>query len=466
MILFNESVNPRTGALNDYPDTLVIGVALNHCVNHRSNMVQILSILALIGSAFMLVTSPWLAGLAYATVSIVQPQYIWFWAFENLPVFKIAAGLSIIGFTLKAVRGEIRGRMYREPIVIGMMALWIIFQLSDLFSPFDAYTTGAQTSVILNTLDIIVLMFLIVLGLLDNGKALFYLAVVFLSAALYYTWWANEAYLASDWTRFTQGRLNGPRQSPYRDGNVFSILFVVGMPFLIFGALHFKKPWVRLLLLAAIPLVWHAVVLCASRGALVAMAASTGAAALMIRSKSVNILMVASLALFLVYQGGMLTQRTSATVLATDSESEAPVNPRILSWVVGWDMVREYPLLGVGPQRFKVASAALYPGKSPHVAHNTFLNFSANTGAIAGFIYLMFFYQSFRIYLKSKALIGGRRGMANYINSSAACALVGFFVGALFLDLILFEPFYFLLLMILTNYHVLLSQPDYAKADF
>jgi O-antigen ligase len=431
-------------------------------------MVKILSILALIGATLMLGTAPWMAGLAYSTVSIVQPQYIWFWAFQDLPVFKITAGLSIIAFVIKIARNELPSGVYREPIVIAVAALWVIFQLSDLFSPFEAYTTGARTEVIMNTLDIIVIMFLILVGLLDTKKAMIGLAAVYIFATLYYTWWANEAYLAGEWTRFSLGRLRGPLESPYRDGNVFSIVFVVGMPFLIFGVAHFRKLWLRLFLLAAIPLVWHAVVLCASRGALLAMASATAVAALMIRSKTLNMLMFAGFVLFLVYQGGMLTQRTAETLGSdepVEQEADKPINPRILSWMVGWEMVKDYPILGVGPQRFKVASAQLYPGESPHVAHNTFLNFSANTGMFAGGIYLLFFYRSYRLYRSSAALISDQNSIARYINSSAACGLVGFFVGALFLDLVVFEPFYFLLLMIVANHALLLRDPGYGGVD-
>ncbi|MDA8962016.1 O-antigen ligase family protein [Congregibacter sp.] len=421
-------------------------------------MVKIFTILALLGSTFLLFSSPWVAGLSYATVSIVQPQYVWFWAFDNIPVFRISAGLSIVAWLIKVAKGDIVASLYKEPIVWSVALLWVIFQLSQFASPYPEYTTGASTKVILNTLDIVVLMFLILVGLLDNRKALFYLVVVLVLATLYYTWWSNYAYLTGDWSKFSRGRLNGPFQSPYRDGNVFSILFVIGMPFLIFGVIYVRQLWAKAILLAAIPLVWHAVVLCASRGALLSMAATTAAAALMIRSKSLNVLMFVSLAAFLVYQGGALTQRSMDTVDAADQNKEQPINPRILSWQVGWDMVKAFPIFGVGPQRFKIASETLYPGKSPHVAHNTFLNFSANTGIFAGLIYLFFFRRSYQIYKLNKAMLKPDDRQATFINNAGSCALVGYFVGALFLDLIVFEPFYFTLILILLNHHILLRE--------
>lgn len=420
-------------------------------------MVKVFSILAIFATAMLLSSSPWLAGLAYAAVSIVQPQFVWFWAFENFPVFKITAGLAIIACLLQMMRGSLHNAVYKEPIVICLVALWLIFQASSLFTPYPSYFSGASADVVMDTLDIIVLMFLVVVGLLDNRRALQGLAIIFIVAIVYYTWWSNHAYLTNDFGKFVYGRLNGPLDSPYKDGNTFSILFVVGMPFVLFGVFYFKQPWIKLGLILAIPLIWHALVLCASRGALISTAAATLAAASLIRSRSLNVMLLVGFVVFMIYQGGPMIQRSLGTVEKTDADVEAPINPRIASWQVGWNLVKTYPLLGAGPQRFQTASRALYPGKSPHVAHNTFLNFSANTGLVAGLIYLYFFRRAYKIYHLNKAMIT-EDGISNYINRAGSCALVGYFVGALFLDLIIFEPFYFVLLLVVANHHLLLRE--------
>lgn len=156
----------------------------------------------------------------------------------------------------------------------------------------------------------------------------------------------------------------------------------------------------------------------------------------------------------LVWQGGMLMSRTSSTVEQSQDESvEKPLNPRLVSWQVGWGLMLEYPLLGVGPERFLYASAMHYPGKSAHVAHSTFFNFAANTGIPAGIIYLSFFWISFKQfrYVRKKVTDNPQ---IEFVNYSCMGSLIAFFVGAIFLDLILFEPFYFLLVLMTCNYYL------------
>jgi len=43
------------------------------------------------------------------------------------------------------------------------------------------------------------------------------------------------------------------------------------------------------------------------------------------------------------------------------------------------------------------------------------------------------------------------------------CGLLGFFVGAIFLDLIIFEPFYFIVLLLSVNYFLIKSTNEVHK---
>lgn len=360
-------------------------------------MVKWLSILAIIGAALLLFSAPWVAGLAYTTVSLMQPQYIWFWSFEDFPLFKLTAGLAIIAWCIQALRGHIRWEVYREGMVVAIVLLWLIFQLSGLFAPFDDSFAAVKAHVVTGTLNSIVIMFLVIIGLINNEKVLERFAWVIIITGLYYTWWANAAYLGNEWDKFQGGRLNG---------------------------------------------------------ALISIAVSTLLAAFMLKSRLLNMALIAGFVVFLVYQGGPLINRSVDTVQDSREQREGPINPRILSWQVGIDLIKQYPVLGVGPQRFRTASFTLYPGRSPHVAHSTLLNFAANTGIFAAAIYLYFFFAAYKMYRYGRQF--SPPGSAHhYLSQSCTCALAGFFVGAIFLDLIIFEPFYFLLVMCCANHHLL-----------
>ncbi|MFC4700142.1 O-antigen ligase family protein [Glaciecola siphonariae] len=419
-------------------------------------MVKILTILAILAAGFFAISAPYIAALLYTTVSILQPQYIWFWVFDDISIFRISAGIAIIAWLIHMLRGGINWQMYNNGIFFGLLGLLALYYLSNAFTPFPSYGSRIGSELVMGIFTTIVIMFFIVLGLINHEKALKLLVVCVVIVTLYYTYWANSAYLEGNWSQFTRGRLNGPRGSPYKDGNIFSVLFVVGLPFVLFAVGQVEKTWQKALLILAIPLIWHAMILCASRGALLSAAVSTLLAARMIKSKSFNMVLLAGALVFLIDQGGEMLSRTVSTVKKAETEANEPINPRVISWQIAFDLAKKHPVLGVGPQRFLEASRFYFPGKSPHVAHNTFLNYAANLGFIAAFIYLMFFWVSWKMYKWNRdALEAHPDKLHTYINKASFCSLVGFFVGATFLDLIIFEPFYFLLIIIIANNFIL-----------
>ena len=415
-------------------------------------MVKLALYLALLASVLMLSKAPWIAALVYSIVSVMQPQYIWFWAFEGFSAFKFAAGVSILAWMWHAMQGNIRWEVYRTGQFKGMFVLLIIFHLSNFLTPFASYFSLVSGDLVVSIFTTIFVMYFIVLPLINDENTIKFFGFMYIFIVVYYAYWANDHYLSNNWGQFSQGRLMGPRGSPYADGNITSIVLTSGLGFVMFGARYFPQKWLKYGLLLTIPFIWHALILFASRGALLSAAAVTLFFAMVVNSRVLNIAIAFGFVGMLVWQGGMLTQRTNNTVSqAQSSNSEAPLNPRLVSWSVGIDIALEYPLLGAGPQRFQYASRQLYPGKSPHVAHNTFLNFSANTGLIAGFIYLSFFWVSFKQYRYVKKRVR-ENSIFDYINLSCMSGLVGYFVGAFFLDLIIFEPFYFLLILMSANY--------------
>ncbi|TPV62111.1 polymerase [Aestuariibacter sp. GS-14] len=415
-------------------------------------MVKLALYLALLASVLMLSNAPWIAALVYSIVSVMQPQYIWFWAFEGFSVFKFAAGVSILAWLWHVMQGNIRWEVYKTGQFKGMFLLLLIFYLSNFFTPFASYFSLVSGDLVVSIFTTIFIMYFIVLPLINNENTIKFFGFMYIFVVVYYAYWANDHYLSNNWGQFSQGRLMGPRGSPYADGNVTSIVLTSGLGFVMFGARYFSQKWLKYGLLFTIPFIWHALILFASRGALLSAAAVTLFFALVVKSRLLNIAIAFGFVGMLVWQGGMLTQRTNNTVAqAQMSGEEEPLNPRLVSWSVGIDIAMEYPLLGAGPQRFQFASRQLFPGKSPHVAHNTFLNFSANTGFFAGFIYLSFFWVSYKQYRFVKKRVRDN-SIFDYINLSCMSGLVGYFVGAFFLDLIIFEPFYFLLLLISANY--------------
>ncbi len=423
-------------------------------------MVKLLTILALVFTFFKLASSPWLTAISYSTVSVMQPQYIWFWAFEGFPIFKITAGLSIIAWCISISQGKVNWKVYKSGQFFAVTIIMIMMHLSDFFTPFKDYSSQTSSDLVIGIMFTIWIMYAITLGLLNDEAALKYFAIVMIFIGAYYTYWANDHYLSGNWSMFRQGRLEGVPRSPYGDGNTLSIVLIISLPFIMFGIQFFKHKMVKALLILLIPLLWHALILFASRGAFLSAICITGFVALIVKSKSLNILLTVGFVAVLAWQGGTMMQRSTSTVSAAAAKnSEEPLNPRLASWQTGIELIKMHPLFGVGPQRFQHATRVYFPDKIAHVAHNAFLNFSANTGLLTGLMYLLLFYYSFKQY-KYVARVVEFHSIFGYINRACGGSLIGFFVGAIFLDLIIFEPFYFILVLISANYFLVQKSVD------
>lgn len=410
-------------------------------------MAQILFYIALIVTSVCVLAAPWLTAAAYGLVSIVQPQYIWFWVLGDFPVFRVFAAFAILGLVVASLKKQANFSIYWQKQNVILVLLWIWLHLSDVFSPFPIYFAAVRADIVLNTLDSIMIMYLVVLPLVNTEKALMYLTYALVVAGLYYTYWCNKAYLDSAWYMFTNGRLDGPQRSPYRDGNVLSVLLVMSIPFITFYYFTAKHRLLKWGALLSLPFLFHALFLLGSRGALLSSGISLGLVAFFARSKQFSVALVLGFVAFLAYQGGAILNRTTSTVAQTSSSTNEPINPRLVSWEVGLKLIPEYPLLGAGVQRFQMASSYHFPGKSPHVAHNTFLQYAVDSGLPAGILFLSIAWVVFQRMRKIDRKTLDLNKPIHYCLVSSSIAYFGFFVCAVFLDLNIYEPIYYCLLI-------------------
>ncbi|MHA7881226.1 MAG: O-antigen ligase family protein [Saccharospirillum sp.] len=416
-------------------------------------MGRILLFILLFGTATSLLAAPWITGLAYVANSLIQPQYIWPWIFEGIQIFRITAGLAILGFLFSLAQKKIDLSIYKEKQSIYVLILWGWMHLSHKFTSYPGSAASVSPELVLNTLNSIIIMYFILLPLCKSEVALKYLCYVFVAAGLYYTYWANSAYLNQEWWRFANGRLTGPIGSPYRDANVLSALIVMCMPFLILLIYRVKGTLSKIMIIGAIPLLWHALILFSSRGALLATAVTLVALSFVIKSKKFNITIGAAFIIFLAYQGSILLNRTTETIETARVESNQPVNPRLVSWSAGLKLIPIYPVFGAGVQKYEAATRNHFPGMTPHVAHNTFLNFSANTGLLTGIIFLgLVIAPIFRLKKVLKKGVLDLNNLNTYALASSTLGMVGFFICSLFLDLIIYEPFYIMTIINLIAY--------------
>ncbi|MCF2947749.1 O-antigen ligase family protein [Paraglaciecola aquimarina] len=387
-------------------------------------------------------------------MSVMAPQYIWFWVFDGVPAFSIAAGTVLAIFTIQALTHKLDFSVYKYKQNLLLIIFWIMFNLSDIFSPIGSFRSATSSELVLHIFNIIMLMYFVSLPLINTEQSLKVMALLFAGLVFYYVYWSNDQYFSWNMSQFNKGRLMGPLDSPYRDENKFAMLFVTGMPFLLFGVFYFRSLIIRGIFGLGLLFLWHSIILTGSRGGLLAVAVATIFSYFLIKSRIFGVMLVGGLVAAVIYQGGTLLTRTTDTIGAAEVQSEQAIDPRVQSWKVGLGLIAKFPILGVGVQRFQEATRIYYPQQNPYVAHNTFLNFAANTGITNGLIYLAFLWLQYKRFRKIRKKEKDPRSTITYLNNSIMAAFVGFYTGSMFLDLIIYEPFYLLLLLGILLEHI------------
>lgn len=410
-------------------------------------MAQLLLYVLIIFTSASLLFAPWITGLAYVANSLMQPQYIWFWIFPGVPIFRITAGLAIIGLFFGLAQKQFNLGIYKNKQNLILLVIWVWMHLSHLLSPYNGSPASVSPDVVLGTINSILIMYFVLLPLCNSDKALKYLCYTSIMVGVYYVYWANSAYLNQEWHRFINNRLAGPVNSPYRDANVLSTLIVMCLPFITLLYFRLNKMIYKAAILLVLPLALHAMILFSSRAALLASVLLLLPLAYVIRSKAAILMMVMLFFIFIGYQGAMLTDRAASTVSENQVDEEKAINPRLISWEAGLKLIPEYPLFGAGVQMFEAATRNHFPGMTPHVAHNTFINFSANTGLLTGILFLSLIYIAWKRLKMARNLNIPLSDPLYYALASSSISLLGFFICSMFLDLIIYEPFYVVLII-------------------
>lgn len=391
---------------------------------------------------------PAIGAYAYFLMSIMAPQSIWFWVFEGIPAFSMVAGVTILALIFSIVFRKLDLSIYNTKQNYLLIIFWAMFNLSDMFSPIGDFTALTGAELVLDTFNIIVLMYFVTLPLLYSEQAIRNMMFVFIGMIAYYVYWANMQYFTYNFKQFGHnGRLHGPIYGPYRDQNVFATIFTVGMPFLLFGLFYFKQTLLRVFLGIVLLFLWHSTFLTGSRGGLLSLGLATLIAYPLLKSRALGFLLICGFVVAVIFQGGQLLERATNTIDIAQSGTEERIDPRLQSWEVGINLIQKFPLLGVGVQRFQQATRVYFPDRPAYVAHNTFLNFAANSGLVNGLIYLYFYWLQFKRFRDIRRYERDPKSFFCFANNSIMVSLTGFYIGAMFLDLIVFESYYFLLLM-------------------
>jgi putative inorganic carbon (HCO3(-)) transporter len=400
---------------------------------------------------------PWIGVVAAYGIAILVPQAVWYWNFEDLRPALWVLVPTIIGFVIAVFRGQLELSHLANKRNLFMFTLWLCLAISFWFGPYTEAMgpyrfTDPEWA--FSTFNKIFLLYFLACVCIDDLVKLRALVMTVLCSAVYLTYWANDMYLSG----FVMGRLAGPVDvdgvGAYADENSFAMLFVIGQPFLWYMAQGMKQRWLKYAIWLVIPFTWHAVFLTASRGGLIGIAVTTLFMAIRGKSKVLGFLLIPAFAGAYFWQAGDLMKERAGTI--GEYRTETSASTRLEAWTAALGMVRDHPVTGVGLGSFGPAFPD-YSDKKPREAHNTAFQISAESGAIAGVMYLLVVVVSIIALWRNgtrlrdqrvDSPVPGERDQLYLINEAVLIAFLGFVVCALFLSLQLSEIFYCLCLLV------------------
>ncbi len=417
-------------------------------------------------SCITAVVVPWLGVVVYYLLAVGQLSALWPQDFGDSRSSLYISLATLVGLGVATATRQVDYRRLGHLPNLLMMLLVVIVNLSVANSPYDGFEDVKMSALspleILDIFNKIMVIYFAAVLLIDTRFKLIFLLTVIGGVLMYYTLWANKIYVTSEFWRFgDNGRLNGPL-GIYYDENYLAMLFLLATPIFYYMSVGTSSRIIRYGLWFSIPFTWHALFLTGSRGALASLAVVCVYIFFRSYNKKASVILVIGLVVAVIDQSGHLLTRIDGTVKVeeverdrafvenTDSDdfSEVIIDPRLISWQVGLKLARDYPLLGVGPGNFMRAFTQ-YDDSEPHVAHNTFIQFAANCGVIAGMIYLYFLFIRLKTVFKKpdpeKKYPNGLH--RDYLDDMLNGLFVAFYCVAFFLDLMVLEILYFVFLV-------------------
>lgn len=220
----------------------------------------------------------------------------------------------------------------------------------------------------------IFLFYLVTRVVLDSLARLRYTLLVAIASVAY-----ASLHVLYEWQKY------GHMAAAYRPGwvtgdpNYYSLSALLCLPLSYYLLAGCRAQWQRWICVGSIAITLPALILAASRGALVGLA--VGLAMIAVRSSRrartlTALVVILAPALLLAPSSPLqrLLNPTRADLISTDA--------RAGHWAAALEMIREHWLLGVGAGNFKSLAPAfgLQEKIQPHIAHNTYLEIAAEMG--------------------------------------------------------------------------------------
>ena len=337
-------------------------------------------------------------------------------SFFSIAVMQMLTGLAFLSWVVGLVR---RGRAgVRGPLTL-LMAAFIVASVTSALVQGDPH--GARKAL---SGGMPLLVFWMTLNLFDDPNSLGIAKKVVVGVAALAALYG----LVQAWIEPSGFRIRGTLSHYMTYSGVLMMGACLALAGLALEGRRGLYQGVALVLLLA------ALLLTQTRGAWVGLAAGAVAALALIRPKLLLVLPIVAVASYLLAPAGVQQRIRS---LADPNDITA--NERVVMWGVGWRMIQDYPILGVGPERPHDLYDAYRPEDDPFAdivapghLHNNLVQLTAERGLVGIGLWLAIWVGWFWLVLRAALGMERARLVERVSVIGSLAALVAFQTMGLF----------------------------------
>ncbi len=398
-----------------------------------------LAIFASMLGGIVVLAEPYIGVVGYYFMAFIRPQET-FWGFKEARFTLLISVATLVAAGLQyAVRPDFGFLMRRQNFFI--LLLWLSIFLSTLYGDF-----GGPEPKWMDYYNKMFIMYFMLIGLTTSEKKLYWLAWVLIVSIGYLGWWGNERYFLDGWNI-----VHGPGMpgAAFYDENAFSMVIVMGVPFVWYMMRTTRSRFIQIGLIGLIPIMAHTVMLTFSRGGFLGLAATMAIIALRERNRKLGGAIIACGLVFFALLAGEEYKNRIGSI--ENYERDRSAEGRLESWEAGIKMAVHNPFFGVGLNRY-LEAFPYYSVHQPRVAHNSWVQIGAECGlaAVASYGFLVLFTMTAirRIRKRIPLLPEESARYAEMLANAYLVSMIGYLVCGFFLSMEDFEFFYLLVGMV------------------
>lgn len=400
--------------------------------------------LVLAALVFIVPRRPFVGALAWVVFGIMYPHRLTWGPAYSFPFSQVIALLTLLGILFTKEHRELKGGLAAAILI----AVLVWSGIANLFAFYPSEAMAYLERVVKVVLMTFVLLLLI--HKREQVNALVWCLVVSLG---FYGVKGGIFVIVTG----GQFMVLGPPDSAMEGNNSLGTGTVIIIPLLYYLIQVTANRWVRLGLIAAVPLCAVSVLGSFSRGALLAI----GGMALLLwaRSRHKVTIAIAAVAFVMVAIPFMPEHWTARMDTIKTHEQDQSAMSRLWAWETAYNIAKDRFPVGGGFEFHSPQTSAKYSPNPDvfHVAHSIYFQVLGSLGFPGLTLFLLYWALVWREAgrLRTRSRANPASQWAHALGSSVQASLVGYFIGGAFLDIAFWDLSYYLFTAIVGAHYAL-----------